>query len=91
MKQLINKIYIVVDACSGEDYSTDDPTILFVSSKYKEAKDFFNDEIANWEDGLEDFDSNCEKYSGETKLIYECTDFENDSHRIMKLVKKEIQ
>lgn len=91
MKQLINKIYIVVDACSGEDYSTDDPTILFVSSKYKEAKDFFNDEIANWEDGLEDFDSNCEKYSGETKLVYECTDFENDSHRIMKLVKKEIQ
>ena len=87
----MTKIYIVVDACSGEDYSTDDPTILFVSSKYKEAKDFFNGEIANWEDGLEDFDSNCEKYSGETKLIYECTDFENDSHRIMKLVKKEIQ
>ena len=87
----MTKIYIVVDACRGEDYSTDDPTILFVSSKYKEAKDFFNDEIANWEDGLEDFDSNCEKYSGETKLIYECTDFENDSHRIMKLVKKEIQ
>ena len=87
----MTKIYIVVDACSGEDYSTDDPTILFVSSKYKEAKDFFNDEIANWEDGLEDFDSNCEKYSGETKLIYECTDFENDSHRIMKLVKKEIK
>ena len=87
----MTKIYIVVDACSGEDYSTDDPTILFVSSKYKEAKDFFNDEIANWEDGLEDFDSNCEEYSGETKLIYECTDFENDSHRIMKLVKKEIQ
>ena len=87
----MTKIYIVVDACSGEDYSTDDPTILFVSSKYKEAKDFFNDEIANWEDGLEDFDSSCEKYSGETKLIYECTDFENDSHRIMKLVKKEVQ
>ena len=87
----MTKIYIVVDACSGEDYSTDDPTILFVSSKYKEAKDFFNNEIANWEDGLEDFDSNCEKYSGETKLVYECTDFENDSHRIMKLVKKEIQ
>ena len=84
-------VYVIVDCCSGEDYSADDPTILFVSSKYKEAKDFFNDEIANWEDGLEDFDSNCEKYSGETKLIYECTDFENDSHRIMKLVKKEIQ
>lgn len=91
MKQSINKIYIVVDACSGEDYSNDDPTILFVSSNYKEAKDFFNDEISNWEDGLEDFDSNCEELSGETKLIYECTDFDGDSHRIMKLVEKEIQ
>ena len=87
----MTKIYIVVDACSGEDYSTDDPTILFVSSTYKKAKDFFNNEISNWEDGLEDFDSNCEKFSGETKMIYECTDFENDSHRIMKLVKQEIQ
>ena len=87
----MTKIYIVVDACSGEDYSADDPTILFVSDSYEKAKEFFDDEISNWEDGLEDFDSNCEKYSGETKLIYECTDFENDSHRIMKLVKKEIQ
>ena len=87
----MTKVYIVVDACSGEDYSNDDPTILFVSSKYKEAKDFFNDEIANWEDDLEDFDSNCEKFSGETKMIYECTDFENDSHRIIKLVKTEIK
>ena len=91
MKQSINKIYIVVDACSGEDYSADDPTILFVSSNYKEAKDFFNDEISNWEDGLEDFDSNCEELSGETKMIYECTDFDGDSHRIMKLVEKEVQ
>ena len=91
MKQLINKIYIVVDARSGEDYSADDPTILFVSLNYKEAKDFFNDEISKWEDDLEDFDSNCEEYSGETKLIYECTDFDGDSHRIMKLVEKEVQ
>lgn len=87
----MTKIYIVVDACSGEDYSNDDPTILFVSSNYKEAKDFFSDEIANWEDGLENFDSNCEDFLGETKMIYECTDFEGDSHRIMKLVEEEIQ
>ena len=87
----MTKIYIVVDACSGEDYSADDPTILFVSDSYKKAKQFFDDEISNWEDDLENYDSNCEEYSGETKLIYECTDFENDSHRIMKLVKKEIQ
>ena len=91
MKQSINKIYIVVDACSGEDYSADDPTILFVSDNYEKAKSFFNYVISTYEDDLEDFDSNCEKFSGETKMIYECTDFENDSHRIMKLVKKEIQ
>ena len=91
----MTKIYIVVDACSGEDYSADDPTILFVSSNYKEAKKFFNDEISNWEDDLENFDSNfdsnCEEHLGETKLVYECVAFDGDTHRIMKLVEKEIQ
>ena len=87
----MTKIYIVVDACSGEDYSADDPTILFVSDSYKKAKQFFDDEISNWEDGLENYDSNCEEYSGETKLIYECTDFDGDSHRVIKLVEKEIK
>ena len=87
----MTKIYIVVDACSGEDYGADDPTILFVSSNYKEAKKFFKDEISTYENDLEDFVSNCEEHSGETKLVYECTDFESDAHRIMKLVEKEIQ
>ena len=87
----MTKIYIVVDACSGEDYSADDPTILFVSSNYEEARNFFDDEISNWEDGLEDYEANCDEGSGETKFIYECTDFECDSHRIMKLVEKEIK
>ena len=87
----MTKIYIVVDACSGEDYSVDDPTVLFVSNSYKKAKEFFDDEVSNWEDDLESYDSNCEEYSGETKLIYECTDFDGDSHRVIKLVEKEIQ
>ena len=87
----MTKIYIVVDACSGEDYSADDPTILFVSDSHKKAKEFFDDEISNWEDDLESYDSNGEEYSGETKLIYECTDFDGDSHRVIKLVEKEIQ
>ena len=87
----MTKIYIIVDACSGEDYSVDDPTILFVSDSYKKAKEFFDDEVSNWEDDLESYDSNCEEYSGETKLIYECTDFDGDSHRVIKLVEKEIQ
>ena len=87
----MTKIYIVVDACSGEDYSNDDPTILFVSDSYEKAKSFFNHEISTYEEDLEDFVSNCEDFLGETKMIYECTDFEGDSHRIMKLVEKEIQ
>ena len=85
------KVYIVVDACSGEDYSTDDPTILFVGTDEKEAKEFFDDEISNWEDGMTNFDAHCEEGLDETKFIYECTDFEGDSHRVMKLVEKEIK
>ena len=84
-------VYIVVDACSGEDYSADDPTILFVSVDEKEAKHFFDNEISNWEDGMTNYDANCEECYGENKFIYECTDFKGDSHRIMKLVKKEIK
>lgn len=87
----MTKIYIVVDACSGEDYSADDPTILFVSNSYEKAKEFFDDEISNWEDGLDSYYANCIEYSGDIKLIYECTDFNYEYHRVMKLVEKEIQ
>jgi len=85
----MKKVYIVVDACSGEDYSCDDPTILLVTEDEKKAKQFFDDEISNWEDCMEDYDSNVEEYA--ECLVYECTDFEGDSHRIMKLVEKEIE
>ena len=86
----MTKVYIVVDACSGEDYSCDDPTILGVFTDAKEAKDFFDDEISNWEDGMTNFDANCEECCGDVKFVYECTDYEGDSHRIMKLVEREI-
>lgn len=82
------KIYIVVDACSGQDYSVDDPSVLFVSSNKKETKQFFDDEIVNWEDGMTDYDSDTYEYNN--ILVYECTDFEGDSHRIMKLVEMEV-
>ena len=87
----MTKIYIVVDACSGEDYSADDPAILFVSDNYEKAKSFFNHEISTYESDLENFDSNCEEHLGETKLVYECIAFDGDTHRIIKLVEKEIQ
>ena len=87
----MTKIYIVVDDYRCEGYSGDGPAILFVSDNYEKAKSFFNHEISTYENDLEDFVSNCEEHSGETKLVYECTDFESDAHRIMKLVEKEIQ
>jgi hypothetical protein len=86
-----NVVYVIVDCCSGEDYSTDDPTVLLITTDKDEAQQFFNDEISNWEDGMTNFDSNITEHYGETKLVYECTDYEGDSHRVMKLVEKEIQ
>ena len=78
------KIYIIVDACSGEDYTSDEPNILFVTHNFQEAKQFYEDEISNWEDGMTNFDSVNKGF------VYDCIDFEGDSHRIMKLVEKEI-
>ena len=89
------KIYIVVEVYRCEGYSGDEPAILFVSDNYEKAKSFFNHEISTYEDDLENFDSNfdsnCEEHLGETKLVYECVAFDGDTHRIMKLVEKEIQ
>ena len=85
------KVYIVVDACSGEDYSCDDPTVLLVTADYNKAKDFFYNEIENWrpESGVSYDDDIIEHTDGE--LIYECTDYDGDSHRIMRLVIKEVE
>jgi len=85
----MKKIYVVVDACSGEDYSADDPSVLLVTEDKQEAEQFFDDEISNWEDGMENCDSNITEF--DDRVVYECTDFEGDSHRIMKLVAKEIK
>ena len=87
----MTKIYIVVEVYRCEGYSDDGPAILFVSDNYEKAKSFFNYEITSYEDDLENFDSNCEEHLGETKLVYECIAFDGDTHRIMKLVEKEIQ
>lgn len=83
------KVYVIVDACSGEDYSVDDPTVLLITTDKEKAKQFFKDEISNWEDGMTNFDSDVDLY--DSGPVYECTDYEGDSHRIMKLVEKEIE
>ena len=84
----MKKVFIVVDACSGEDYSADDPTVLFVSESPNDARVFFNDEISNWEDGMTDYDSEVTEYVDQ--VVYECTDYEGDSHRILKMVPMEV-
>lgn len=85
------KVYIVVDCCSGEHYSVDDPTILFVSTSFKKAKQFFDNEI---EDGRPEekgnYDDNVVEISDNT-IIYEITDYDEDTHRIIKLVEKELR
>ena len=81
-----NVVYVIVDCCSGEDYSADDPTVLFVTNDLETGIQFFENEIENWEDGMTDFDSHKEIYE-DGKIVYESTDFEGDSHRILKLVK----
>ena len=81
-----NVVYVVVDACSGEDYSCDDPTVLFVTNDLESGIQFFENEIENWEDGMTDFDSDKQIY-GDGQIVYECTYYEGDSHRILKLVK----
>lgn len=87
----MTKIYIIVEVYRCEGYSGDDPAILFVSDNYEKAKSFFNHEISTYEEDLENFDSNCKEHLGETKLVYECIAFDGDTHRIMKLIEKEIQ
>ena len=87
----MTKVYIVVDDYRCEGYSSNDPAILFVSDSYEKAKSFFDYEITSYEGDLESFDSNCEEHLGETKLVYECIAFDGDTHRIIKLVEKEIQ
>lgn len=83
------KIYIIVDSCSGEDYSADDVGLLLVTTNKDEAKVFFDNEISNWEDGMTDYQSNVADWGN--LFVYECTDFSGDSHRIMKLIEKEVK
>ena len=83
------KIYLVIDAISGEDYfPNNEPNLLLLTNQKERAKTFFDDEIENWEDDLENFDSNITDCGN--GLLYECTDFEGDSHRMIKLIEVEL-
>ena len=86
----MKEVYVVVDCCSGEDYSVDDPTVFGVFEKFEDAKQFFDNEVNNWKDYLsENYEDDVYEYKNGT-LVYECTDFDHDEHRIMKLVKTEL-
>ena len=84
----MTKLYLIVDVRSGEDYNTDEPYLLLVTKDENEAIEFFNKEIEEWEEGMENNTSNIDysKYTGEH--LYECTDYDGDTHRIMKLYTK---
>ena len=79
-------VYVVMDACSGEDYSTDEPNLLLITEDKEYAKQFFEDEITNWrpEDGSNFEDDVYETSTGD--WFYEATDYDGDSHRVMKLI-----
>lgn len=81
----MTKLYLIIDSCSGEDYTTDEPRLLLMTKDKNEALDFFNKEIKEWEENMEDYDSTTNYYKCADRHIYECTDFDGDTHRIMKL------
>ena len=86
----MKEVYVIVDCCSGEDYSTDDPTVFGVFEKFEDAKQLFDDEVDNWRDTLsENYEDDVYEYEDGT-MIYECTDFDYDEHRILKLIKTEL-
>ena len=84
------EVYVVVDACSGEDYSADDACVFGVFEKFEDAKQFFDDEVSNWRDELSENYEDDVYDSIDGTWYYECTDFDYDSHRMLKLVKKEL-
>lgn len=86
----MKEVYVVVDACSGEDYSADDPCVFGVFNNYEDAKQFFDDEVSNWRDTLSENYEDDIYDSIDGTVYYECTDFDYDSHRMLKLVKKEL-
>ena len=89
----MTKVYVIVDACSGEDYSVDEPNLLLVTTDYEYAKQFFKDEISNWrpeDEEYDEFEDSVEE-DGED-MFYEATDMGyGDSHRIMKLISYNIE
>lgn len=86
-------VYVVVQCLSGEDWGViDNPMVLFVTSSYDDAVEFFTEETLNWEKGLKKFDSKVTKTKGRIKLEYECTctDVENESHMVMRIFKEQV-
>ena len=83
----MKKVYIVVECYSIENCSLD-PNILGVFEKFEDAKQFFDKEIDTWRGCLsENYEDDILEvnYVDGTRFIYECTDFDTDELRIMKL------
>lgn len=85
-------IYTIIGCFSGEDFSTDDPVVYEAHTNLDKACQAFNDIVADTIDGFSD---NCD-YSdpevyGDGTIVFEYTDFDNDEHGIIKLVKTELK
>ena len=84
-------VYTVIGCMSGSDYSTDDAYVLGVFTSLHDALNCFGAEIASVEPEEEgtNFEGNRIMYDyGE--IVYEFTDFDEDSHGIIKVVKTEL-
>lgn len=83
----MKKIYMIAGAFSGEDYLEDEPEILGVYSTREGARKGLKEIIKDYEprDGEE------ADVIDEDPDRWECTNFDDDSHVIIKIVEMEIQ
>lgn len=84
----MKKVYVVVSCCSGKFYYKDEPKVLGAFEKYEDAKQFFDEEVSTWREGLSaHYEDEVGEYVNENivYVVYECTDFDTKEHMYMKI------
>ena len=85
----MKKIYVVACCCSGKYYYKDEPKILGAFEKYEDAKQFFDEEVSTWQEGVSAhrYKDEVVEYVSENMVcvVYECTDFDAKEHMYLKL------
>lgn len=80
-------VYVLVGAFSGEDYNVDDPEIFGVYSTYEKAKKALQEVIKDYEPSEDESADVEDSYEAE----WECTNYDADSHVVIRIVAKEIE